>query len=197
MASHSWRNPQQNTSNLLPSAFATASPVGLTFLSLPLNMSIHFSAFSTSGLSALTSLPYWCCVSSERNEVGISQVWFERKGARNREGRAFKMTKFQIAHSKWLKKQGHIQEKSYSVQDSGEFRTTEFEIAGFNCNDNNATHAFHVGPCSFHCVQPCILMMYRFSVTMHPPPGKPFHRARYYELAWNHKTRNACDDRDR
>ena len=44
------------------------------------------------------------------------------------------VAEFEIAHSKWLDKGGKIQGKSYSVRDSGEFETTEFEIAGFNCS---------------------------------------------------------------
>ena len=63
--------------------------------------------------------------------AGVDLSLGERETVRDSE--VFEITEFEIAHSKWLKKQGQIQGKSYSVRDSREFEITEFEIAGFNC----------------------------------------------------------------
>ena len=113
-------------------------PVSLTLLSLPWTRQ-YISQLSVHLVTRCLDCTSWhilTSVSSECSEVRDSRGWFElreRKTVRD-------SGVFEIGHSKWLKKQGKIQGKSYSVRDSGEFEITEFWIAGFNCMLNQSLH---------------------------------------------------------
>ena len=97
-------------------AFAAASPVSLSLLSLPWTRQYIYQLSVLWGV--LTALPDWCW------QVLASDVI--QKQLEIYSG-VFKITKFEIAHStivRCLIKQGQIQGKSYSVRHNGEFEIT-------------------------------------------------------------------------